>query len=1087
MTQALITGSFPAFLLTVTAWLLTGMLAPPAIAAEPVFTRLDSPQVQSLGGVFAMEQDASGFLWFGGKNGLLRYDGYDFRSFRHEAGEPGTLASNDVSDLFTDSRGRLWVALLTTGGLNRFDHQTERFIHFPAVNGDGSVSRYSAYRVAEDPAGRIWIATHERGLLLLDEERQVVISPGDQVAELAGVGIRDIAVDSEGTIWLATVDRGLWQWRSDGSAAQPWQSPPGAGKLRQHLYRLFIDRFDNLWVGSLKSGVSRIESGSGQISHYVHDPAIPHSIGGGMVWDFSEDATGALWLSTRDGTLLRYDKWQDRFERFTPRRHSRHHLSGPVISLFLDRAGDLWLGTYDSRINRLSERLPPFRTLDFPETGQPAASNAITALQQTRDGTVWLAGPAGLAWLYPSEDPQSPRLVRLKIPSSIHAMRADHRNRLWLGTVSHGVFQVRGHCPAGTAENDCKESPTLEPLPGLENTQVWDLYEDRQGALWIGTQLEGLFRYDSAPQDPAAARLVQFRPDPQKRTTTLSHTQVWDILEDQRGRIWIGTQHGLNLFDPVTNRFQHFLHDPLDPESLSDNSVRALAEDEFGYIWAGTTSGLSRYDPRANEFRVYRVRDGLPDDSVTGLLVDASGYLWLTTQKGISRYEETTDSFTHYDTRHGLAANAHPRKAATLRLQDGELWFGSTDGVSRIYPAQVRRNQFKPQVVLTGLNLAGIRQKVQPDGPLGTALDRMASLRLPYPNSVFSLEFAALDYLVPSRNQYAYRLVGFNEQWTQVDSTQRLATYTNLSPGHYTFEVRGSNSDGVWNPQPTQLHIVLEPPFWRSGWAYMLATLVLMAVLGVIWRQFQRKMLTERNARNRAQQMNQFKGQVILGITRELRAPVTAIKELAQNLLQVHGAELPLDAQQSVTRLRERAEHLGEVLDDASRLEGPPGSGPLSLSTRPVNIGALIEEVSAHYRSQAEIAGVRLYTRVETELVIAAGDNKRLHQVLSKLLANALRFTEHGYIEIAAQLRNQWIVIHVKDTGLGMDGKRLARVREKIRRGEAATDAIEGLSFALLGRIVHLHGGRLQVESEIHAGATFTLMIPADPDHTRLR
>ncbi len=1067
--------------LTVVVLLLTGLLAQPAIAVEPVFSSLDSPEVQSLGGIFAIEQDAGGFLWFGGKNGLLRYDGYEFRTFRHDAGDPGSLASNDVSDLFVDSRGRLWVALLTTGGLGRFDHQAERFIHYPAMIDERSAAPYSAYRVAEDPDGRIWVATHEHGLMQLDEGRQVVTSP-HTVTGLAGVAIRDIAVGSDGTIWLGTVERGLWQLRPGSDAVLPWEPATGAGKIRQNLYRLFIDRFDNLWVGSLKSGVSRIEPDSNRLTQYSHDPAQAHSIGGGMVWDMMEDAAGALWLSTRDGTLLRYNKWQDRFDRFTPRRHSRHHLSGPVVSLFLDRAGDLWLGTYNSRINRLSERLPPFRTLDFPETDQSKASNAITALEQSRDGTVWMAGPAGLAWLPLSEEERPPEATGWKTPSAIHALAADARDRLWLGTVSHGVLLARGQCGERAAGHSCDAKPALEPLPGLENTQIWELYEDRQGAMWIGTQREGLFRYD-----PVDAGLVQYLPDPGKRATTLSHPHVWDILEDQRGRFWIGTQHGLNLFDPATERFQHFLHDPLKPDSLSGNSVRALAEDHHGNIWAGTTSGLNRYDPAANMFRVYRVRDGLPDDSVTGLLVDGSGYLWLTTQKGLSRYDVATDSFTHYDTRHGIGANAHPGKAATLRLQDGELWFGSADGVTRIYPAQVRRNQFTPPVVLTGLNLAGQPQKVHPQGPLNTALDSLDSLRLPYPNSVFALEFAALDYLVPSRNRYAYRLVGFNSQWTQVDSEQRLATYTNLGPGHYTFEVKGSNSDGVWNPQPTQLHIVLEPPFWRSGWAYMLATMLLLAVLGLVGRQFQRKMIAERNARNRAQQMTQFKGQVILGITRELRSPVTAIRELTQNLLQVHGAELSPDVQQGLTRLRERTDHLADVLDDASRFEGPPGSGPLILNTRPVNLGVLMEEVSAHYRSQAEVRGVRLYSRTETEEVIISGDGKRLHQVLSKLLANALRFTEHGYIEIAVQRRSSWIMVHVKDTGLGMDNKKLARVREKIRQGEATSEPVEGLSFALLGRILHLHGGHLQVESEIHGGTTFTLVLPADSDHSRSR
>lgn len=1055
----------------------------PTLVAGKGFTRLSADDLRSLGGVFAITQDHQGFIWFGGKNGVRRYDGYQFREFRHDLSDPATLASNDVSDMLVDSQGRLWIGLLSGGGLNRFDFDAEMFIHYPLHPQDREqYPHLSVYNLAEDAQGNLWMATHESGLVKLEHTTGRFTQFDGDTLGLRENSVRDLAIDSNGGIWLASMSDGLHRFDPDTGATRHYRvnsTEPGLGPSGNGLYRLYIDRFDNVWVGTKFNGLSRFEPQSQTFTHFRHDPDDSRSIGSGMIWDIQEDSSGDLWIATRGGALNRFDKWTHQFQRHYPEEYHANGLSGPVISLFPDNTGDLWLGTYNSEVNRMIRRLPQFKLLQHdPADANSLLSNTINILFQDSHHHIWIGSERGLT----RTDAERSSFDHLRrkpgadspLPgAAIKALAETRDGKLWMGTLGEGLLSMtlpeewNGCQQSGSA---CQANLSIQPFTQISAKHIWVLYQDRAGVLWIGTQQQGLFRYH-----PDSQALTQYLPDPDQ-PGSISHEYIWDILEDSQGHLWVATQEGLNRLESDTDRFVVYTQTK---HGLSNNSIRALAEDQAGWLWLGTSAGATRFNPETGDTILYRTEDGLPDDSVTAVVVDDAGFVWLATQKGLSRYDPKSRSFAHYDTRHGIAGNAHPRKAPAIPLHTGELWFGSTGGITTIHPERIRHNQVVPPVVLTDLRLAGRSIGPGADGPLHTAISQTVSLRLPYPNPVFSIEFAALDYVVPAQNRYAYRLLGFDDNWTHTSARHRLATYTNLSPGHYTLQVKGSNNEGVWNEEPTQLSIYIMPPWWRTSWAYI-GYLLLVASLVWYWGYSQnRRVALERTARQRAQQADQFKNHMISNLSRELNGPLMTISDISENLLSGGGGELGEKTRENIALIHMQSTQLTGLVKDLLDFGGDPQFITLNRGT--VYLDALIDSVMEHFQAQAKKQGLRLYSNLDDHLVPIQADKLRLRQVLVKLIANALRFTGQGYIEVTARREGEWLVLSVKDTGAGMDQKQIARLwNSQSATDSTGTDGTEtaNLTMPAIHRIVQMHGGEITVESIVHEGTTFRFTLP---------
>lgn len=1039
------------------------------------FNRLSIPGVESLGGIFAMAQDADGFIWFGGKNGLRRFDGYRVESFRHDAADPYSLANNDISTLFMDSRGQLWIGMLSGGGLDRYDSETGRFIHYqhqpsnPFSLGDNDV-----YALAEDLEGDLWIATHAGGLNRLEQSTGRVHRYPKEVSGLQESSVSDIAFDRFGTLWVATHRHGLHRMHFKRNEFYHYvHDPNDPDSLSDNqLYRLYIDQYDNLWVGTLAGGINRFNRDKTQFTRFQHRSQDAHSIGAGMVWAIAEDGWGQLWVATGNGALNRFDKWQNQFERFYADEYAPSALSGTVISMLADSAGDFWLGTYDTHLNRLSQRGPQFEVLRHsPENSNSVLSSSITALAQGADDRIWIASEKGLSHYHRDTGNYTHFVSREgrsnSLPSSpIRAMVVGQDKRLWLGTNGQGLWYK---------DADSQDFYPLQITQGesLDQAKIWSVNLVGDGSLWVGTQNLGLCRVDIRHLHTGCYTRQADDPD------SLANAFVWGAYEDKGGRLWVATQSGLSLMTDQNNG--KFINYHSQNSTLSGSSVHAVAEDNHGDIWIGTTTGLNRYDSVTQSFEVFGVQDGLADDSISAIVVDEFDTLWLTTLAGISRFDPVTKHFDNYDTRHGTASNTSALHNMAIVLHNGEMAFGSSNGLTFINPKTIRKNLFVPPVVLTDFYVNNQRQVVG-SGILSKTINSINRIELQPEQNSFAIEFSALNFLVADQNHYQYKLVGFDDAWRNISAKQRRATYTNLDAGDYTFLVKGANNEGIWSDKVKQVHIRVLPKWWLNWPAYTVYTLVIFALLYGVWCNQLRRMAATQMLNRRLRDLDHIKDQFLTNISQELRTPLNSIIGLADNMLDGGAGEMSLVAQQQLQIIDESGQKLMRMVDDMLDFT-QLSRDDVSLQCRDMDAQNVVERSVTWFRPIAEKKGLKLYYTLDNELPMIWADTNRIQQILFYLIDNAIKFTRHGYIEVILSSDRDYVYIQVADTGLGISQEHLETIFRSFEHGASqGRDASFGLGLGLsrVKQLVELHGGKILVESKPQKGSVFTVKLPVE-------
>jgi signal transduction histidine kinase/ligand-binding sensor domain-containing protein len=761
-------------------------------------------------------QDAQGFMWFGTQDGLNKYDAYDFTVYKPIPGE-NSLGANYVRTLYEDQAGVLWVGT-EGGGLDRFDRDEHRFIHYRSEGTDPhSLSSDYVRAIVPGQGDQLWIATHGGGLNRFDpqtERFQTFRHRPEDPHSLSSDFVSCLCRDKEGSIWAGT-DAGLNRLDPDTEMVvryQGRQQDPHSlrGDIVQAIYE---DRDGALWVGT-DSGLNHFDPQAERFTLYQPIPGGGRS-GANTVRAIFQDAQGALWAGTEFG-LNRFDPELRQFTRYVARPDDPDSLSDDfILSIHEDAEGSLWVGTYGGGLNHVHPSTASFLHYESdPADPDSLAGNHVWSVYEDHRGTLWvgLAGE-GLDRL----DPGTEGFVHYRQASSedgwwrqpqpsgglsdgrIRAILEDDQGRLWLGT-ENGLnafnpeterFTIYFHDPSDTHT--------------LSHNDIREIYQDSQGRIWIGTFGGGLNQ-----MDPDTGHVVRY-PDG-AGSTPLINPFIWSIIEDQRGALWIGTGGGgLNRLEPDQGRVSRYLSDPDDSDALSNNSVLVVHVDRQGTVWAGTAGGgLNRFDRQSETFKAYHEQDGLPNDVVYGILEDNQGNLWLTTNQGLSCFDPQRETFRNYDVGDGLQSNEF-NAGAYHQNAEGRMFFGGINGLNAFYPEDIQRNDYVPPVVLTGLTQGG--ERIASQG----AAECVEAITLDWPNTYFEFEFAALSYVRPAKNAYVYMLQGFDSQWVHAGQ-RRFGRYTNLPAGTYTLRVRGSNNDGVWNEQGALLKVRVVPPFWGTLW-----------------------------------------------------------------------------------------------------------------------------------------------------------------------------------------------------------------------------------------------------------------------------
>lgn len=779
--------------------------------------------------ISALAQDQQGYLWIGTQDGLNRFDGYQFKVFRHQQNQPDSLSSDFIRDLYVDEDNVLWVA--TSKGLNRFNGDTETFTHFRL----GQETReHIGSQYVDDifPAGKdkLWVGTID-GLFLFDKNGKPPVSFRHDPKDTGSLGsnfIYDIFEDDDKKLWLGT-QNGLYILDTNtGSFSSIKHDPDDQNTLSGNAITAVVKDIDGMmWVATYNSGLNRLDPNTGIIERFVHNKDDYYSIGHDRVRSLLLDKSGELWVGTRGGVSL-YNRQENRFLNFRNDPVVATSLSNNHIwSMVEDSNNSIWFGT-DDGINQFVKSTRKFgHNIKTSHSGIGISHKRVRSLYKDKDDVLWVGADNGLnrrdpktgLYQYYQHDVNDSSTITKGMVMSI---LRDSKGRIWAGTYDGGLNLL--------LENGkfIQYTPDKENPNSISSRRVYSIMEDSQGYLWLGT-IEGLNRFDT---ETGLFRHFYNNPNDPK---SISQHSIYDTIEDVSGDIWVATRNGgLNRLDPKTGHFEHFTHDPNDPQSLSHNRIFALYQDNPDELWAATSNGLNRLDIQSGKFTRYDKRHGLLNNTVYAVTGDEQGYIWVSTNRGLARFNTTKERFQTFRFMDGLQSDEF-NNGAYSKSHDGELLFGGINGFNRFYPDQIQPDTQPPPIAIDQFYLAnkwpGLISS-NPTSPLSKVINQLEQLVLSHRDAVFSFGFTALHFVDPDKNQYAYRLDGFDQDWTFTAADHRRATYTNLPAGEYVFRVKAANNHGIWNDTGRQMSIVIEPAPWQTLWAYLLYTMIVCSTIG---------------------------------------------------------------------------------------------------------------------------------------------------------------------------------------------------------------------------------------------------------------
>ncbi len=1040
--------------------------------------------------VFALLQDRKGFMWFGTKDGLNRYDGYSFTVYQHDAFDSTSLSSSYVTALFEDSKGFLWVGTLNAG-LNLFQRDQDRFRGVPMFT-DSTPSQGPAkiQSIAEDATGALWIGTDGDGVFRIQNPHGTALemrtrqyghdphTPGS----LSHNSVKALHVDSRGALWIGT-GRGLDRFRPGDDGFDHFsvvtKDPRAPGFNGDNAVTAIHESGDGLfWLGT-PSGLARFKQADGTYTLFPHHFAVPR-FGWGTITQILEDRKGQLWLCT-PGELMRFDPSTLTYDYFQNDPSDTRSIGyNTILSAWQDRTGMIWFGTGGAGVDVYDPNATRFATLSRPrDLSSRVAGFSIRSVLEDMAGNIWLSTDVLHRWNrttgeWKSFETTSDRPDDFGNTGS-WSMIQSSTGEIWFAT-SQGLYR---HSPRTGRIRQYASDPA--DTSGLREKAVRAVFEDRSGAIWVMTT-----NYLSKLVNATEGRFqhVWYRRTPAKEQP---RPVIW---QDRQGQLWIGTENGLLRFNPAAGTFDEFRTIAHDQTSINNNWVKSICPDPRepdNVLWVGTSGGgLNRLDRTARRFTHFTDANGLPNNVVYGILPDDQGRLWLSTNKGLSRFDVDRGTFRNFDVRDGLQSNEF-NTGAYFRSARGEMFFGGINGLNYFYPDSIKDNLFVPEIVLTGLRLDNREASTRDTDPVLTKhITEIPSITLGPGVNIITFEFAALAYSSPEKNQYAYKLEPFNPDWV-FSGKNRSATYTHLPPGKYVFRVKGSNNDGVWNEEGTSLALTMVPSVWRTWWAYTLYGLLAVALLYSLRRyemnrlrlksQLQIEQLDAKNLKK----LDQVKSRFFANISHEFRTPLTLILGQIDSVMSSGIDPKEKGRLQVALRNAGRLLNLINQLLDLSKIE----AGGMELRAEPQNVVSFLKNVVYSFESIAQQRAIALAFESEADRIVVMFEQDKMEKIFYNLLSNAVKFTPRGGgITVRVEVTppgGEFVQIVVCDTGIGIAAREIPHIFDRFYQAENGGTTIHegtGIGLALANELVELHGGSIAVTSEEGVGTTFVVRLP---------
>ena len=773
-------------------------------------------------------QDSEGYLWFATQNGLNKFDGYSFENFFYDPTDSTSLSNNWVFDITEDIKGNIWVG--TKEGLNRYDKKTGSFTLIAHKLNDSIVPDKFVYgTVADENYVYISFPPVLSRYNCLTDSLESFTNNFEYDGALHDIGY-PILKSSKGIIWLGSSD-GLSSFDPVKKTFTNFHHEESNINTisNNHITALYEDQLGNIIVGT-EDGLNFYNDQSRQFLRFGHAQDSVHILSANYIRSIIQDSNGVYWIGTEEGGLNRLDwNWESgefdlNFYRSGP--NNINYIGHDIVySLFEDKSKNLWIGTI-AGLDRADLKTKKFR--NFKKTDDPESldllDNIIGSIYIDKDKRLWVGNwakglniynPETKEMLHYSSELEGDRNIS---NNHVHVLFEDSESRIWMGTRNGiGIFNpVRQNFIPFNAYFD------LDTTDFFTNNRVYCITENSNGMIWIGTG-NGIITFN-----PITKERVFYRSDAAE-PYKISSNLVYSILEDSEGLIWIATLDGMDCYKPLENKMLHFSHQHNQSNTLCDNFTISLCEDQVGDIWIGTSTGVNRFHKKDSLFTYYSMKDGLPSNIIYDIIEDKNHNLWFSTGNGLAMFDMNEKEIKSYSINEGLQGGEFNLKAV-YQDEKGNVFFGGMDGLIAFHPDSLQDNTFIPPIVITSFDKERGAQKEK----LNVYTNR---LELSYKDYSFTIAYAALDYTQPFKNRYAYKMEGLSDEWIEVGN-RHFVHFTNLPSGQYTFIVKGTNNDGIWNEEFTKLEIRILPPWWRSAYAYVTYILLgFLLIYGVFrWR-----------------------------------------------------------------------------------------------------------------------------------------------------------------------------------------------------------------------------------------------------------